>query len=113
MPPITAPNPPTRPRPAQARTKSAQDILELDKRVTIIEVERRQELQELTHVHASAHDLRDTLYGTDTEAGVLERLRNLESDIADLKRIGWAILAVLIGLVVTSLYNIITTHSLP
>jgi hypothetical protein len=55
----------------------------------------------------SVEEVRRSIYGYDGTVGLIHRIYTNEEKLADIKKLVWAVLVVLLGLISTTIYNII------
>jgi len=85
----------------------------LDERMTVNEYGLNHLSERVTEMDTDMKGMKKVMYGDDKCAGILERLRNIETAMDSLKKVGWASFIILLGIVLTQLYNILMTHPSP
>jgi hypothetical protein len=59
------------------------------------------------HIEISADDVKRSIYGYDTEAGILHLVKVLESKMDDIWKLMWLILGVVAAIAIGGLYEVV------
>lgn len=88
-------------------------IEQLEGRITNLEIRVAGMDEKVKNMASVTETIRSNMFGSDKEVGLMERLRTIERFMGDIKKVGWAAVIVLIGLVVSQLYYIFALHPVP
>jgi len=100
---------PTQPRKSSSKVQASG----VEDRVLVLEVEQVHQIERLDNMETDIKTLKDAIFDSKDEPGMLSRLGRLEEYMSDIKKLAWAILIVLLGIVVAQFYNILIIHPMP